>query len=162
MNSLEFSGRRILVVGRPCSGKTTLAEKLSSELGIPMYDMDNLNWRRGWQRANTKEVNDQLVLILATNAWIISGDYLNTLSKRLTRATDIIILDISWYKAVFRFFKRAVNRAFGNERHAGYGKWYQEINFRFFIKKVVFYKIYAEQFALNINGNSTNINVHYL
>ncbi|CAI0942654.1 hypothetical protein [Serratia quinivorans] len=161
MNYPEFSGRRILVIGRPCSGKTTLAEKLSSEMGIPTYDMDDLNWRKGWQKVDIKEMNVQLSLILAKKTWIISGDYLNTLIDRLAYATDIIILDISWYRAAFRYFKRVINRAFGNERHAGYGKWYQEFNFVFFIKKVVFYEFYAKRFKRNLNVYFSEIKVHY-
>ncbi|WP_282677373.1 P-loop NTPase family protein [Serratia marcescens] len=161
MNFPEFSGRRILIVGRPCSGKTTLAEKLSSELGIPTYDIDNLSWKKGWQRVDIKVMKDQLSLILASNAWIISGDYLNTLSDRLVYATDILFLDITWYRAVFRYFKRVINRAFGNERHAGYGKWYQEIDLLFLIKKVVFYKLYAKRFTQSIKCNFPDIHIHY-
>lgn len=32
--------RRILVIGGPCSGKTTLARKLGRQLNIPVYSMD--------------------------------------------------------------------------------------------------------------------------
>ncbi|HFS0184471.1 hypothetical protein ACU611_08455 [Klebsiella aerogenes] len=160
MNYPEFSGTKILVIGRPCSGKTTLAEKLSSELGIPAYDMDDLNWKDGWQRVDIKEINNQLGFILAKKSWIISGDYLNTLPVRLAHATDLIILDIRWYRAAFRYFKRIFKRAFGNERHAGYGKWYQEINLFFFIKKVLFYDIYAKRFNRNIKTLYPDITVH--
>lgn len=161
MNYPKFKGRRILIIGRPCSGKTTLASKLSLELGTPAYDMDDFYWKKGWCRVNNKEVNEKLAFLLAGEKWIISGDYLSTLDDRLAYATDIVVLDVRWYIAAFRYFKRIINRTSGNERHAGYGKWHQEFRMVFFLKKIVFYKLYSKKISPNMNVNFLNKKIHY-
>lgn len=38
--------RKIHIIGSVGSGKTTLARKLSNQLGIPHYELDNVVWKR--------------------------------------------------------------------------------------------------------------------
>ena len=41
-------GRRIHVMGNSSSGKSTLAERLSRALELPLVELDALNWEPGW------------------------------------------------------------------------------------------------------------------
>lgn len=34
--------QRIMVIGCPCSGKSTLSNKLHNNLGIPLYHLDEI------------------------------------------------------------------------------------------------------------------------
>lgn len=43
-------GRAIVISGLPASGKSTLAEMLSKEYGLPIYSMGKL-WRERWREA---------------------------------------------------------------------------------------------------------------
>ena len=50
---------KIHIIGGPGSGKTFLAEKLSKELGIRHYDLDELQWDNksdSYQKVNLVEI----------------------------------------------------------------------------------------------------------
>ncbi|MEJ5064574.1 hypothetical protein WH279_13775 [Erwinia sp. MYb375] len=160
MNCATFNGRKILIIGRPCSGKTTLAKKLSRLWGIPSYDLDDINWRKGWDRVNVEEMNQRVQCILSTDEWIISGDYLSGLPQRLSHATDVIILNVNGFTATYRYFKRVLFRTFGQERHIAYGRWYQEIKVTFLIRKIILYKRYAKEFDLNMINLFPEVKIH--
>ena len=41
-------GKRILVIGNSCSGKSTIAGFLASVLEVPFIELDSLNWEKNW------------------------------------------------------------------------------------------------------------------
>ena len=49
--SQPYWAQRINVVGTTCTGKTTLARRLSEVLGIPHVEMDALYWEPNWTPA---------------------------------------------------------------------------------------------------------------
>ena len=70
---------KIHIIGGPGSGKTTLAKQLSEKLGIPRFDLDDLQWDNasgayGTRRA-PQERDALLAEILKHDDWIIEGDY---------------------------------------------------------------------------------------
>ena len=85
--------QRVLVIG-PCgAGKSTLASTLSDRLGLPLFHMDQLNWKPGWVESSKDEIRKNLASITAADRWIIDGTYGGTLSERMPRADQIIYLD---------------------------------------------------------------------
>lgn len=85
--------RRILVIG-PCgAGKSTFATALSQRLGLPLFHMDQLNWRPGWIESSDAELRTRLSTVTAQEAWIIDGTYGGTLDARLPRADTVLYLD---------------------------------------------------------------------
>lgn len=98
--------QRLLVVG-PCgAGKSTLATALSSKLGVPVYHMDQLNWRPGWVESSKDEIRQRLAEIVATDRWLIDGTYGGTLGERLGRADTVVYLDYPISLCVTRLLRR--------------------------------------------------------
>ncbi len=68
---------KIHIIGGPGSGKTYLAEKLSKELGIRHYDLDELQWDNNSDSYGVKrepaERDRLLADVLKKNDWIIEG-----------------------------------------------------------------------------------------
>ena len=63
METLEPDGlltsKRIVIVGCPGAGKSTLAIQLGELLHIPVFHLDQLWWRPGWVEAGGELSEDQ-------------------------------------------------------------------------------------------------------
>ena len=64
--------------------------------------LDKYYWKPGWDDT-TSDVWD---LELNEESWVMDGNYINSLTKRIEYATHIVYLDIPWYKSVFRIILR--------------------------------------------------------
>ncbi len=64
--------QRLLVIG-PCgAGKSTLSNVLGKKLDLPVFHMDQLNWRPGWIESSKDEIRARLADIVATERWMDS------------------------------------------------------------------------------------------
>ncbi len=98
--------RRVLVIG-PCgAGKSTLARELGQRLGLPVFHMDQLNWKSGWQESAPEELRAKLDAVVAGDAWLIDGTYGGTLAPRLERADTVIYLDFPIRLCAARLLRR--------------------------------------------------------
>lgn len=98
--------QRVLIIG-PCgAGKSTLARELSERLGLPLFHMDQLNWKPGWIESTSDELGAKLAAVVARDAWVIDGNYGGSLAPRLDRADTVIYLDFPIRLCVARLFRR--------------------------------------------------------
>lgn len=98
--------QRVLIIG-PCgAGKSTLAHELGQRLGLPVFHMDQLNWRPGWIESSKDEIRARLRTIVATDRWLIDGNYGGTLAERLARADTVVYLDYPVSLCVARLLRR--------------------------------------------------------
>ncbi len=108
--------KKIHITGSVGSGKTTLAKKLSIELGIPYYEIDNIIFERhlsGDVRRSDKEIVNILDEIVTGDAWILEGTCTKKWIVRSFAAADcIILLDIPYLvrlkRIIFRYLKQIV------------------------------------------------------
>lgn len=93
---------KIHIIGGPGSGKTFLAEKLSKELGITHYDLDELQWDNKSDSYDIKrdsvERDKLLCEVLKNNNWIIEGVYYAWCQQCFADADKIYILSVPRYK----------------------------------------------------------------
>ena len=75
--------RRVLVIGCPGAGKSTLTRALAETLGLPAVYLDRLWWKSGWINRTRAEFDARLDAALAGDAWVMDGNYLRTLPRRL-------------------------------------------------------------------------------
>ena len=104
---------KIHIIGGPGSGKTTLAKQLSARLGIPHYDLDDLQWdaAAGYgAKRNAAERDAMLAAILQTDDWITEGVYDAWCRQCFSDADRIYLLTVprSTYRRriLRRFLKR--------------------------------------------------------
>ncbi len=84
---------RIILIGCPGSGKTTLSGKLADKLGLPLIHLDVLHWRDGWQTIPKDEFDKLQMAELIKPHWIIDGNYNRTIPLRLQYCDTVIWLD---------------------------------------------------------------------
>jgi adenylate kinase family enzyme len=100
--------QRILVIGSPGAGKSTLARRLSDQLGLPLIHLDREHWSAGWVSLPNDVWADRVAELAARPSWIIDGNYANTLDVRLNRATTIIWLDLPRWLCMARIVRRVL------------------------------------------------------
>jgi len=105
--------KRVVILGRGASGKSTLARRLSEITGLPVIELDKVFWRPGlaaMPRDEWKLVQQKLV---AEGAWIMDGDLgpYDAVEVRLRAADTIILLDFSLLRCAWRALRRSRERA---------------------------------------------------
>jgi adenylate kinase family enzyme len=82
--------RRLLVIGPPGAGKSTLANRIASKVNLDVVHLDRLLWQPGWIQRDRAKFDTLLVEALNPSGWIIEGNHVGTLPKRLARADTVI------------------------------------------------------------------------
>ncbi len=98
--------QRILIIGSPGAGKSTLSHELGKRIGLPLHHLDRLFWLPGWVERDRDEGRAELAGILARDRWIIDGNYGSTLPMRVARADTVIWLDYPTWLCLSRAVRR--------------------------------------------------------
>lgn len=98
---------RMLVLGCPGSGKTTLAQRVRRATGRPLIHLDDEHWGPGWQRPSDEEWVRRQRELAAGPEWIIEGDYLPTVPIRAECATAALVVDTATLTCLYRVVRRA-------------------------------------------------------
>ncbi len=98
--------RRILVVGIPGAGKSTFARALAARTGLPLIHLDQEFWQPGWVVTPRDAWRAKQVDFVARDAWIMEGNYDNSLDIRAPRADCIVWFDTGRGRALWRIARR--------------------------------------------------------
>jgi len=100
---------KIIIIGSPGSGKTTLTKRFSKLYNFNVLNLDEVYWKDTWIKNNDEDILNTIDIFLEKNNWIIEGNYKNfLLNKRLEEATLIIFLDFSTFISFYRVLRRYI------------------------------------------------------
>lgn len=108
MSTLDDLGPRICVMGPSNSGKSTLAEAIARQRGLPAVHLDQLfhqphtDWKPR-PEAEFLQLHDQA---LQQAQWVMDGNYTRGIAQRLARATGFILLDVLTATSLYRYLRR--------------------------------------------------------
>ena len=100
--------KRICIIGRPGSGKSTFAKKLAEKTGIPIVHLDQLWWKENWIESTKEEFISKLKYELEKESWIMDGNYSSTLKMRCAIADILYVYDLPKIQSLFGYIKRAI------------------------------------------------------
>ena len=105
--------KRVVIVGRGASGKSTLARRLGDITGLPVIELDKIFWQPeliATPRQQWTEMQEELAL---GDRWIMEGDLgpYDAVEVRLRAADTIIFLDFSLLRCAWRAIRRSRERA---------------------------------------------------
>jgi adenylate kinase family enzyme len=109
------TGRRIVVIGSTCSGKTTLAAQLAQRLGVRHVELDALHWQPNWTETPLDVFRAHVADALRSNEWVVDGNYRMVRDIVWTRADTIIWLDYALPVILARLFRRTLRRVVTRE-----------------------------------------------
>jgi adenylate kinase family enzyme len=104
--------KRVVILGRGASGKSTLARRLGEITGLSVVELDKVFWRPGLVATPREEWVAAQDLLVATDGWIIDGDLgqFDVVETRLRAADTVIFLDFSFLCCANRAVRRSRER----------------------------------------------------
>lgn len=98
--------KRIAIIGRPGSGKSTFAKKLSKQLNLPLYHLDKYFFQANWQERPQEDFLEDYKKILSEDAWVMDGNCLRHIQGRIDHADCIILFSRPRLLCLYRIIKR--------------------------------------------------------
>jgi len=100
---------RILILGPSGSGKSTVCERIGRILGIPVVHLDKYYWNPNWVDTPKDEWVNKVKNLIASESWVMDGNYTSTLKMRSEVADTLIFLDMtrrmSYFRVIIRYLK---------------------------------------------------------
>jgi adenylate kinase family enzyme len=100
--------RRIMVVGSPGAGKTTISRRLSEKLSLPVVHLDTLYWLPGWNVPTDDAWRRRMEALAEGPEWILDGNFAESFETRMARAQELVWLDYPRWTCLRRIVIRAV------------------------------------------------------
>ena len=108
-------GRKIIVMGGSCSGKSTMAENLSGKFNLPVLHLDLYDpyaVSAGKEREIRKQkINQAIKDTIARDCWVIDGIYeWYAFEERFDNADTLILLLSPAYKRICMYVKTCIKK----------------------------------------------------
>ena len=85
--------KKVIVIGCPGSGKSTVSRALHNKTGIPLYHLDMMYWNADKTTVEKSVFLERLSVVLEKDEWIIDGNYGSTMELRMAACDTVIFLD---------------------------------------------------------------------
>lgn len=85
--------KRVIIIGCPGSGKSTLGRALHEKTGIPLYHLDMMYWNADRTMVEKSVFLARLAAVLEKDEWIVDGNYGSTMEQRLVACDTVVFLD---------------------------------------------------------------------
>ncbi|WP_194816427.1 adenylate kinase [Nocardia sp. XZ_19_385] len=110
-NAVVPPHRRISVVGTSGSGKSSLARRISEQLGIPHIELDAIHHQADWTPLPTDEFQAAVTEQVTRPAWVADGNYHGKLGDLVWRHADTVLwFDLPRPQVMLQIIKRTAGR----------------------------------------------------
>lgn len=99
--------RKVTIFGKPSSGKSSLAKKLSKQISISHYPIDLIEYRDTGERVPRNEFMSSHEELVSKDTWIIEGlGFLEAFWQRIEFADTVIYVDLPYSTSYWWASKR--------------------------------------------------------
>lgn len=114
-------GKKLIITGTTCTGKTTLGKKVSDRLSLSQVDLDAYHFLPNWEEKDKPIfIQDVLNAIDDQKGWVVSGSYQTILKNTVWKRTETIVwLDYPLHVILRRYFIRTFRRVVYKEKCCG-------------------------------------------
>ena len=84
---------KVIVIGCPGAGKSVFSRKLRDRTGLPLYYLDVLWHKPDKTNVSSEQFDAGLKEIMEKDRWIIDGNYLRTMERRIQMCDTVFLLD---------------------------------------------------------------------
>lgn len=118
---------KILLIGSPGAGKSTLALQLARELKLPLLHLDKLWHATDYSPTAREHFQCQVAdFMVSHEAWLIDGNYANRLPQRLAQADLVIWLDFPRWLCLYRVLLRSFQARFLGKKRPDMAEQFRE------------------------------------
>ena len=107
--------RRVWVVGKTGSGKSTAARALAQRLGTSWVELDAIFHQAGWQPLDTASYRARVADVVARDSWAVDGNYSAVADLVRARADTVIWLDLPRRAVMVQVVGRTLHRVVRHE-----------------------------------------------
>ncbi len=83
---LRSNIKRIMIIDRPGSGKSTFAVQLQKKLKVPLFHLDKYFFEKNWIESNYQEFLSLQKEMISNPGWIIDGNSTKSYEMRYKKA----------------------------------------------------------------------------
>ncbi len=98
--------QRVLVVGCPGGGKSTLSVELGQRLDLPVVHLDQLHWQPGWEKLPKQQWLATVRELIDEPRWLLDGNYRGSMALRMERCDAVLFLDLPRWLCVYGVLRR--------------------------------------------------------
>ena len=110
-----------MIVGPTCSGKSTVAARLSAAMGVRCIEMDDMVWSPRWVRvdkagaAGRRAFRERCAAAVSDEAWVCAGAWSSGRDLVLARAETVVSLDLGLWCIFVRMLGRTAWRCWSQQ-----------------------------------------------
>lgn len=98
--------RRVMIIGQPGAGKSTLARAVAEIAHLPVIHVDRIHWQAGWRERPADEKTRLCLAAAARPRWVFEGGHARSWPARVARADTLLWIDLGAARRLCRVLRR--------------------------------------------------------